>query len=300
MKGYLPLTETPAKCDRNVPPVTRGILVAADKIGPIETLWLGGPQNDTEFLRNSLVARGADGANLLRLVDGDATFQGLTRAASDLLSKTNCGDSVILHFSSFAFGPDTISASLGENGPFSTDPKTVSLAALGTHDGMRLAPEDWLIAAGPFVVLNQSEPGKGDVFTAEALSELVTLLRNQGADVSVSLDVSSAQAFRLEDWQERVNAPQTWRETFVPPKSTTAPAPNSPTFLSPSAGALSVLYGSEVNNPGGERKYPRGSPHPGGIGDEGTDVDLARDGRSPRRHNGGHRQRPDGEFAPRR
>jgi hypothetical protein len=247
--------DTPPPCASGRSGVTRGLLVAADQWTGHEPSWLQGPVNDVAFLRNAMVARGAEAENLHMLLGDGATRAGFDAAAAQVLAATGCGDSVVLHISGWAFGAEIIAPSLGDGGPFDGADIGPTLAELAARslEGNRF---DRLAAAGPFVILNQSAPGVADVLSPAALSDYITALRNRGADVTVILDTSDAEALRLEDRQAQVDPARLWRET-VRAGSTAPVAP--PVMLSAGAGAMTVYYGTGIGELTVEMLLPRGA-----------------------------------------
>ncbi len=256
-------TDTPAppRCDGSERGVTRGFLVSAGQSMEIEHYWLDGPPNDVALIGQSLILRGAAAENVVTLDAAEATHAGVAVAARGFLDAVGCGDSVLVHVSAFAFDAGTVG--LGpEGGPFGPEPKEKMLADLG-GGAFSIGVGDRVIAGGPFAVLNFSAPGRGDVLSAAALSEFVTVLRNRGADVAVSLDVASAVAFDLEGRQAKVD-PQTFPRLALPGQCVTGcdPRPGdwAPTLLDRQAGALTVFYSSAAGDPGVETGFPRGAP----------------------------------------
>ena len=244
----------PAPCGTGPAPVTRGLLVAASQWTGDRANDLAGPENDTAFLRNALVARGADAAHLTVLTGAEATRAGLERAAAGLLAATQCGDSVFLHLSGWLH-PATFFAPVDAGiGPFADLSDLPSLADLG---GIALGerPVNRVIADGPWALLNARAPGTADVLSAAALSDWVTQIRNRGADVTVVLDTSTAEDMRLEDRQARVDPRGLWRTRVVPP----GVDGRSPELLNAQAGALTVYYGTASGEITLEMKLPEGA-----------------------------------------
>ncbi|MEM6306062.1 MAG: caspase family protein [Pseudomonadota bacterium] len=243
----------PAACAPGRRGVTRGIFVAADAFSDEERLHLRGPVNDGEILRSVLVGKGAKAENIRLLQHGEASLAGLERAAQETLSETDCGDSVILQFSGFTFGAPLIALTEDGSSPFSLAPKIKRLTDLG-GDPFKSGVADHILTGAPYIPLNPASPSDAQVLSAAALSELVTLFRNRGADVAVLLDVGSARAFRLEERQAAVDAA---RLTWVSIDGRTGDGwPRS--TLDPQAGALTVFYGTELGDSGSETRFPKG------------------------------------------
>lgn len=245
----------PADCTPGRNAATRGILIAAQEWTADPANHLAGPQNDVELVRNALVARGAQAENLRVLTGAEATHAGVQAAAADLLAATGCGDQVILHASGWVFGPEMLAPSEGDAPPLAFVSDATTLAAAG---GMDLGTGATHRAArmGPYLMLNAPRPGTAEVLNAAALSDLVTRLRNRGADVTVVMDTSTAEDMRLEDRQAQVDPRGLWRARLTPG----AGAEAGPVLLSSQAGGLSVFYGTASGEMTVEMRLPRGAP----------------------------------------
>jgi len=257
-----------SECGPDYKPQTRGLFIAASRMIEDERFWLQGPENDAELFRNTLILRGAQPDNLVILQEDGATHAGLARAARELTEATGCGDSVILHFSGFSFDASLIGLPDGDEGPFSSASKSVFLKEL-TGNTFRTGVADRIVAGGPFAVLNIHEPGHGDVLSAAALSELVTLIRNRGADVVVVLDTASASTFAIEARQAQIDprlfprislTGRSCSEGVAPQARCTADADWPATLLSGRAGELTVFYSTTRGDAGVERKFPVDNP----------------------------------------
>ncbi|HSF64409.1 MAG TPA: hypothetical protein VLA78_08475, partial [Paracoccaceae bacterium] len=245
----------PTDCTPGRDAATRGILIAAQEWTADPDNHLAGPQNDAELVRNALVARGAQDTNLRILSGNDATHAGVQAAAADLLTATGCGDQVILHASGWVFGPEMLAPSDGDNPPLAFVSDATTLAAAG---GMDLGTGATHRAArmGPYLMLNAPRPGTAEVLNAAALSDLVTRLRNRGADVTVVLDTSTAEDMRLEDRQAQVDPRGLWRARLSPGTGAEA----GPILLSSQAGGLTVFYGTASGEMTVEMRLPKDSP----------------------------------------
>ena len=252
----LPLADPPppSPCGAG-PGRTHALLVAAQEWTADPSLHLAGPANDAALMANALAARGADPAHVRVLSGADATHAGLAAAASDLLAATGCGDSVVLHASGWVFGPEALAPTEGGQPPLAEVSDAPTLADLGT---MRLGTGEAQRAArmGPFLMLNAPRPGTAEVLNAAALSDLVTRLRNRGADVTVVLDTSTAEDMALEARQAQVDPRGLWRARIVPGEG----AQDAPILLSAQAGGLSVFYGTASGELTVEMRLPREGP----------------------------------------
>lgn len=253
----LPDTAAPP-CDlAEGPTVTRGLLIAASDWTADRRQHLLGPVNDAELLHNALVARGARAEHLHILTGADATRAGVEAAAAALVTETACGDSVILHVSGWAFGAELLAPS-AEGGPpvaVADDAPTLAASAslgLGGHDAARV------VALGPWVMLNAPDPGTAQVLSADALSDLVTRLRNRGGHVVLVLDTSAASALDVEGRQTAADPRPAWRLRLTSEDS--AGEPLLP--LSARPGGLTVFYGTDRSELTLEMRLPKGGPDP--------------------------------------
>lgn len=256
LEGPLTLPEEPSApvCDPLHRPATRGLVIGAAEWTTDAEYDLYGPANDAELVRNALIARGADAGNLTVLQGADATRQGMTKAAAALIAVTGCGDSVLLYASGWVFGADQLAPTTDPRGPFIWGEAEATLAEMTAIDlGVNAARP--VVAQGPYLLLNADTPGVSDVLNAEALSDLVTRLRNRGADVTVVLDTSTAEDMRLEERQARIDGRARWRNRIGPD----GPLPDAALPLGPLAGALTVYYGTASGELTVEMQLPRGA-----------------------------------------
>ena len=257
LEGPLPLPDEPAliACTPLHQPVTRALIIGAAEWTMDPVYHLYGPVNDAELVRNALIARGASAQNLTVLQGAGATRQGLTNAATALLDATDCGDSVLLLASGWVFGADQLGPTSDPRGPFIWGEADATLAEMTAVD-LGVNAGRAVVAQGPYLMLNADTAGVSDVLNADALSDLVTRLRNRGADVTVMLDTSTAEDMRLEDRQARVDGGARWRNRMGPD----GPLPDTALALGPQAGALTVYYGTAVGELTVEMILPRDAP----------------------------------------
>lgn len=290
-----PMTDL-ASCGQGQP-ATRALLTGANAWSGEESYDLQGTENDTDLLAQALVARGASAENVVRLKSQNATHAGFTKAAQTLLDATQCGDSVILHFSGWVMDPSFFAPAQSDLGPFVMTYGNDATLQDWTNMALGRRPANALVEKGPWFMLNQSAPGKADVLSADALSGLITLLRNRGADVSVFLDTSSAEEMRLEDRQARVDPGGLWRTRLDPD----GVLPAQEQLLTSGAGAFSVFYGTAAGEITLELSLPADAPNsqrygafsfamaqtfltqerssPSALGRELTNVDLGKEQR---------------------
>lgn len=245
----------PAACGPDQPAVTRGLLIAAQEWTSDPRYHLSGPVNDAQLVRNALIARGARADNLRILSGDDATRAGVQAAAQALLAAAGCGDQVVLHASGWVFGPDMLIPTEGDAPPVTFAPDGTTLAAAAALD-LGTGATHRAVRMGPYLMLNAPGPGTAQVLNAAALSDLVTRLRNRGADVTVVLDTSTAEDMRLEDRQAQVDPRGLWRARLTPG----AGAEAGPVLLSSQAGGLTVFYGTASGEMTVEMRLPRDAP----------------------------------------
>ncbi|WP_435257787.1 caspase family protein [Thioclava sp. FR2] len=250
-----PSTE-PSLCGQSEPQ-TRALLTGANAWSGEESYDLLGTENDTDLLAQALIARGAKAENIVRLKGLDATHVGFTKAAQEGLDATQCGDSVILHFSGWVMDPSFFAPAQLDFGPFVMSYGDIATLQDWTTMALGRRPANALVEKGPWFILNQSAYGKADVLSADALSGLITLLRNRGADVSVFLDTSIAEAMRLEDRQVRVDPDGLWRTRLDPD----GVSPTQEQLLNSGAGAFSVFYGTAAGEITLELSLPANAPN---------------------------------------
>lgn len=247
---HLVLADDPAPaCDVSKAGQTYALLFGADSFGPGTATKLEGAETSVDLLAETLIARGVDAGNVIRLTGATATRAGLARAVSALLSKLQCTDMVVAYVS--AVSADTASIA----GWMSAGADTSDwIAAASASDPVMRA----IVDAGPFLLTNPGTEDREEILSAGALSEIVTRLRNRAAHVTVVLDTTYAAAFDLSTRQMAVDGRLLWRDAL----SQNAPRPYGPvpTPLMASAGALSVLYGADKTSMSAEMQLPEDSP----------------------------------------
>lgn len=247
---HLVLADDPAPaCNVSKAGQTYALLLGADSFGPGTATKLEGAETSVDLLAETLIARGVDAGNVIRLTGATATRAGLARAVAALLSKLQCTDMVVAYVS--AVSADTASIA----GWMSAGADTSDwIAAASASDPVMRA----IVDAGPFLLTNPGTEDREEILSAGALSEIVTRLRNRAAHVTVVLDTTYAAAFDLSTRQMAVDGRLLWRDAL----SENAPRPYGPvpTPLMASAGALSVLYGADKTSMSAEMQLPEDSP----------------------------------------
>lgn len=247
---HLVLADDPAPtCDASKAGQTYALLLGADSFGPGTATKLAGAESSVDLLAETLIARGVDAGNVIRLTGATATRAGLARAVSALLSKVQCTDMVLAYFS--AVSADTASIA----GWMSAGADTSDwIAAASASDPVMRA----IVDAGPFLLTNPGSEDREEILSAGALSEIVTRLRNRAAHVTVVLDTTYAAGFDLSTRQMAVDGRLLWRDALS--ENAARPYGPLPTPLMASAGALSVLYGADKTSMSAEMQLPEDSP----------------------------------------
>lgn len=203
---HLVLADDPAPtCDASKAGQTYALLLGADSFGPGTATKLAGAESSVDLLAETLIARGVDAGNVIRLTGATATRAGLARAVSALLSKVQCTDMVVAYVS--AVSADTASIA----GWMSAGVDTSDwIAAASASDPVMRA----IVDAGPFLLTNPSGEDREEILSAGALSEIVTRLRNRAAHVTVVLDTTYAAGFDLSTRQMAVDGGLLWRDAL--------------------------------------------------------------------------------------
>lgn len=244
----LPDDPTPT-CDTTAPGKTYALLLGASSFGPGTATKLAGAETSVDLLAETLIARGVDAGNVIRLTGATATRAGLARGAAAVLSKVHCTDMVVFYLS--AVSADTASIA----GWMSAGADTGDwIAAASASDPVMRA----IVDAGPFLLTNPGSEDREEILSAGALSEIVTRLRNRAAHVTVVLDTTYAAAFDLSTRQMALDARLLWRDALS--ANATRPYGPAPTPLAASAGAFSVLYGADKTSMSAEMQLPEDSP----------------------------------------
>ena len=91
--------DPPPACDAGKAGQTYALLLGADSFGPGTATKLAGAETSVDLLAETLIARGVDAGNVIRLTGATATRAGLARAVSALLSQVQCTDMVVAYVS---------------------------------------------------------------------------------------------------------------------------------------------------------------------------------------------------------
>ena len=211
---------------------TRALLIGS---GNVENyLELYGHANDVELLRGVLHDKGIESRAMI-----DPTLNEMVAAIRELVEEAQCGDTVILHLTGVSLRDVDSSGGLVQ--PWET----------AGEETRRLRPFSRIAfpatdAAAPRESMPMSDLGLREIDLASA----VIALRNRGAFVLASLDVSYAQSFGLF---ERIGAQQTWELAAV-----SSDADMELPRLDRNAGGMAVFYGADQNDTGIELRLPRG------------------------------------------
>jgi hypothetical protein len=209
-------------------------------IGAKDTIFrreLPGPTNDMDLLSAALTARAETAPQIHALSGTSASRDGLKAAMLDVLAKATCGDRIFLHFGGFsATGadlleieqqvvtkkltaqPDIEDTTIGvvENGvvgdlPLVSDAIDEVTAADGIDQNVLAEVTD--VAGYPLLLgLNRAADGKMELFSNYDVNDFVTLVRNRGADIIVSIDSPFADAVGIGRSQEMAGDSDVWSQ----------------------------------------------------------------------------------------
>lgn len=238
---------TPAPCDRATPGQTYALLIGAEDFGPLNDTVLQGTVASVDLIAKALAARGVKPENTLALTGPDATRETIARAAQQLLPVLGCNDAVFIYLTAVSANTQSMSMVMTD-GLYEDD----WIAGLSDRFPIMRAITD----ASPFLVLNPSDAAAEEIISADAISELLTRLRNRAGHVTIVLDTTFAAAFDLSARQMAADGRLMWKENLsVDPSYAEIP---DATPLSPQAGALSVLYGAQRTSMAAEMALPLG------------------------------------------
>ena len=187
---------------------------------------LRGPVNDVELLRKALEIRGVEDKDIRMAVN--ITREQLISEMRALVSETNCGDSVLFHYSGHSNRGDAR--------------KSAARALKGWN--VWLMPSD------------STPEGKGALYAAE-LSQFVTALRNRGANVLMIIDTNFAAGLDLVDLQELATPQRRWTGRISAADDAVsggAPDLGAITAVHDGAGDFAVLYSGDIQHFAFERK----------------------------------------------
>ncbi|MEO6012344.1 MAG: caspase family protein [Devosia sp.] len=215
------------------PPALYSILVGASET--IFRTQLPGPINDIDLLDAALRSRAEGDVAVHQLWADTATRADLAAAMADVLQATSCGDRVFFHFGGFSapgallleIEQRAITAGVGDDGyapivnavinagtPGDLPEVALAIYDIDTADEIDPAIVDEVTAVSRFGLLfnlnRNAEDGRMELFSSDDLNSFVTLLRNRGADVVVSLDAPYADALALGHAQELAGDSTLW------------------------------------------------------------------------------------------
>lgn len=255
----------PEECRYGRMPRIFGLLIGAHDPGP-DMMRLKGPQNDVELIASSLASFGAAAEDLHLLVGRTASREGLVEAAWTVLSNLECGDKVFIYFGGHAlesYGPLLVSPDLdlhalrSQSQTHDSQPDGGFPRRRADIEISRLKAElAWHLDSGIVMMLNgdgeldraagRTVPTGFETFNAADLSELVTLLRNHRADVTVVLDTNYASQAGLLERQDASSGGY-WSVDLAGAAAQADPVPREgvrSSTLSSDAGALAAFYSS--------------------------------------------------------
>lgn len=260
-------------CEPRAEPRRFGLLIAASDPGPRQ-LRVGAAINDADLLTSMLTSVGADASDIHALTGTRATREGIIDAAWNILSNLRCGDKVFIYFGGYALlQGDIESFQAGERhaGPNGRSLETAIADArkvlqrkvyrddvvdllLAMRSSMELL--EWYRGSGLTLLLNGEGEIAGrssapeltgfEVMTSADISELVTVLRNNRADITVVFDTNHASDAGLFERQQ-AQASGFWASDILDLSQEAIQSFDArwrPTRLVDSPGELAVFYSS--------------------------------------------------------
>lgn len=239
-----------AACTSDRAPKLHALLIGAADPGP-RGFRLNGPENDVALLADALVNGGAARDDVRVLTGADAGRKAMLDAIVGIAAGLQCDDKVFFYFGGHAFTPGDLGideAVRAELGIEATIGRAIAAALRGgsASDAVHRAAAalDWYLRADLLLMLNSGSATMSDlhIVTAADLSEMVTLFRNAGADVILSLDVRAASEARIMERQKAAVANVWSADILSGGHHGGAGAPFQPTPLAADPGELAVFY----------------------------------------------------------
>lgn len=258
----------PESCSAEGEPRRFGLLIGPEAPGP-ERLAVPAVLNDVKLLTSVLTSVGAAQDDIHVLTGDRATRQGVIQETWNVLSQLGCGDKVFVYFGGYALKRADIlqyAVKPDEPGPSGRALTAAREAGRELLQGFsradlpadldlelrrRMEMLDWIDAAGMYLLLNGdgvlgTDPltlGGFEAMAPADLSELVTLLRNHRADVTVVVDTNHASSAALVE-QQQAAAAGYWSADVARIEIPARDARLGPTRLIPAPGELAVFYSS--------------------------------------------------------
>jgi hypothetical protein len=233
--------EAGGACDASEPTVYALLLAARD----IYRNELEGPENDVDLLGVALEARAPGASDIVVLSDNGLSREQLRETMLDVGRRVQCGDQVFLHFGGQSFPGAELLKMVGRY-LFEGDDSAVedALGASRTFSGTEWNGREDVarVLAEPFLlVLNKDETGRMELVSGTDITTFVTMVRNRGADVVVTLDSPFAERAAIAAGQAAAGDSTQWSlqslDTSVPPAL----------GLLPQRGEYFAVYGSVGN-----------------------------------------------------
>jgi hypothetical protein len=225
----------PGECAAGAPNVHALLIAGRD----IPSTTITGPENDIGLLTAAFEARTNSAAQIVALT-GDAVHRGpLRQAMLDTVERVACGDRVFLHFGGLSFTGNELLLSMAD-AVFDGDVNRVN-AALKNGTG---AERDAIAAIRDtsfLIGLNRNAQGRIELVDGADLSIFVTMVRNRGADIVVSLDSPFADRAAIADRQIAAGDSTLW--SLVSADRVVRPA----LPLLPRHGEFFAIYGAVGN-----------------------------------------------------
>lgn len=237
-------------CDGDEPAVHALLLAGRD----IYRNELDGPENDVHLLRAALEARAPAAVNIEVLSDDRLRREHLRDAMLDVVRQVQCGDQVYLHFGGQSFPGSELLKMIGRY-LFDGDDSTVgdALQSRRSFSGAEWNGREEVarVLAEPFLlVLNKDDTRRMDLVSGTDITTFVTMVRNRGADVVVTLDSPFADRAAIAAGQAAAGDTTQWSLQSL---DTSAP---SALGLLPQHGDFFAIYGSVGNFASVDKRFP--------------------------------------------
>jgi hypothetical protein len=228
-------------CERDEPAVHALLLAGRD----IYRNELDGPENDVDLLRAALESRAPGAANISVLSGELLRREQLRDAMLDVVGQAQCGDQVFLHFGGQSFPGAEMLKMIGGY-LFEGDDASVDDALQAGRNfsgtGWNGRDEVARVLAEPFLlVMNKDDAGRMELVSGTDITTFVTMVRNRGADVVITLDSPFADRASIAAGQAAAGDTTQWSlqslDTFEPPALR----------LLPQHGEFFAIYGSVGN-----------------------------------------------------
>ncbi|MEX0283023.1 MAG: caspase family protein [Paracoccaceae bacterium] len=242
-ESLVPTPSAGPGCDYSAPGRTHAIVMGAADAGTMKPRMLGGSENSAALVEATLTHIGVAPDRISTLTGQQATRDGLTKALTTLRQNVNCTDTVFLYLTAVMTSTRLLTQQLYG----SDEPRDWIEEGADTNATLRA-----ISAASPFILFNITDDRPNDLLSAQALTDIVTDLRNRSAHVTLVLDTAFAGLFDLQERQARRDPRALWSASL----SETLPQ----IMLNSGAGAFSLHYTADAFSYAAQWQLPKGAP----------------------------------------